>query len=390
MTIENTKWPDFPIFYGAPTYQQAKRIYWNDLKRMVPRGLVTDVSETDLRLKLYNDAEIWVVGLDKPERVEGPPWNWAFIDEIANVKPETWDEHIAPALSERLGGADLYGVPEGRNHYYRMSTYAQDGSNQPEWAYFHWRTADILPLYLGEEAAAAEIKSAKRRLDPMTFDQEYNASFVFFAGRAYHRFRPETHAATRQSYDAKAELVLVFDFNRAPGVAGIGQERGGKTRVIGEVYIEKNSTTEAVCRKIVADWGDHEGDVTCSGDPSGGARGHKQEAGSDREIIEHELRPVFGKRLDFKVKRRAPTQRARINAVNSRFEAADGTVRFLIHPLCRETVRCFDGTSLLKGGIGELDKDHDKTLTHLSDAWGYYMDVEHPVGDGDYVKFLQI
>ena len=79
-------WPDPRFFAAAPTRDQAKAIYWNDLKAMVPRLLVADRSESNLTLTLRNGAEICVVGMDRPERIEGRPWNGGILDEYANMK----------------------------------------------------------------------------------------------------------------------------------------------------------------------------------------------------------------------------------------------------------------------------------------------------------------
>src|SRR5688572_23901342 len=50
-------------FAGAPTRDQAKRIYWDDLKWLT-RGLWSArPSETDLMIPLKTGAELWVVGM---------------------------------------------------------------------------------------------------------------------------------------------------------------------------------------------------------------------------------------------------------------------------------------------------------------------------------------
>jgi hypothetical protein len=43
------------------------------------------------------------------------------------------------------------------------------------------------------------------------------------------------------------------------------------------------------------------------------------------------------------------------------------------------TVRCFEGTALVEGGAGEIDKDKENDLTHLSDAVGYRIWRKYPV-----------
>src|SRR5580658_7391301 len=53
-------------FAAAPTEDQAKRIFWQDLKSLIPRRWTSSISETELRMTALNGAEVWVVGLDRP------------------------------------------------------------------------------------------------------------------------------------------------------------------------------------------------------------------------------------------------------------------------------------------------------------------------------------
>ncbi len=99
-------------FAAAPTRAQAKRIFWRDLKSLIHRGWIEKINETDLQIITTVGSELWVHGLDVPERVEGSPWDGCVIDEIANCKPGIWDAHIRPALADRRGWAWLIGVPD--------------------------------------------------------------------------------------------------------------------------------------------------------------------------------------------------------------------------------------------------------------------------------------
>ena len=59
-------------FAAAPTREHAKKIFWEDLKRLcfcsvLPRK----PSESELMIYLPNGSVIVLVGLDKPERIEG-------------------------------------------------------------------------------------------------------------------------------------------------------------------------------------------------------------------------------------------------------------------------------------------------------------------------------
>lgn len=374
--LEPSKWDDPRFFAAAPTFAQAKNIYWSDLKAMIPRYLLAKPpNETELTINLINGAQITVIGMDRPERMEGRPWNGGILDEYANMKAQAWPENVRPALSDRDGWAWLIGVPEGRNHYWEWWKYAKSGVDS-EWDGFTWFSSDILPK--------KEIESARRSLNLLTFQQEYEASWVSFEGRAYHDFEETTHCAPL-TYRPGIPLILAFDWNVQPGVAAICQEinlPNGQfgTGVIGEVYIANNSTTPAVCRKIAQDWGKHEGYVFCYGDATGGARGSGRVMGSDWDLVRAELRPVFGDRLIFKVPKANPPERTRLNAVNSRIKNAAGEIKFMVDPVnAPNTVKDFEGVRLLLGGAGEIDKKADPSLSHISDGIGYYISKEFPI-----------
>lgn len=373
----DTGYDDPNYFAAAPTRDQAKRIFWRDLKALLPKELAVKISESELLIELVNGASVYVVGMDKPERIEGLSWNGGVLDEYANMKPSVWQENVRPALSDRKGWCWLIGVPEGRNHYYDAWEYACSGKD-PEWAGFTWKSSEILP--------ESEIESARAVLDPLTFQQEYEASFVTFEGRCYYPFLRETHCAPlAHLYRPDAPLAFCFDFNVDPGVACVCQETllpsGAEgTAVIGEVWIPRNSNTPAVCRRLIQDWGSHRGKIVCYGDASGGARGSAKVMGSDWDLIKAEFRNApFADRVSYKVPRANPPERSRVNAVNSRLMSGAGVIRLMVDPeKAPHVVKDLEGVILLKGGSGEIDKRATPELSHISDALGYEQFTEFP------------
>lgn len=374
---------DRPRFFAAaPTRDQAKRIYWEDLKALIPKEFIRGISESELVIRLVNASEIHVIGLDKPERVEGSPWDGGVLDEFASMRPQAWMANVRPALSDRSGWCDFVGVPEGRNHFYELYKQAQErkaADADSDWDCFHWVSSDILP--------PKEVEAARRDLDPLTYQQEYEASFVNFLGQAYYCFTERDHAFEKLGYDPSADLVVAFDFNVSPGVAVLIQEQTLSdgfegTCVIDEIYIPRNSNTAIVCDAIIDRWANvHNGRLSVYGDATGGAKGTSQTFGSDWEIVESKLRPHF--QLSMRVPRANPTERARVNSVNSRLKSTAGEIRVRIDPsACPYLVRDLEGVRLLEGGSGEIDKRHDTDLSHISDALGYYIAYEHPIGEG--------
>lgn len=383
-----SKYPDPKYFIGAPTRDQVKRIYWNDIKALVPTEALSKApNESNLILTGKNGAELHLLGLDKPERIEGSPWDHGVIDEIGNVKAGAWGQNIRPALSDRRGGCDLIGVPEGRNHYYKMYDKAlkqiEEKGDKSDWGAFHWISADILP--------AEEIEAAKMDLDPLVYQQEYEASFVNFTGLAYYNFGRNTQVGNyRQYYNPSKPISFCFDFNVAPGVAVVVQEMGADvfrvpvgqtvTVAIGEVYIPTMSNTVMVCNRLIEDWSHHQGSIICYGDSTGGAAGSAKIRGSDWDLIKEALTPVFGNRLYFNVPKANPRERQRVNAVNSRLLSAAGACKLLVDGKhCPHLIEDFEGVKVVEGSAGELDKKSDITLTHISDAFGYYVHFEFPV-----------
>lgn len=370
--------------FAAPTRDQARGIYWKKLRGLVPRSIIRRVYEGRLEIELKTGTTISVVGMDKPYRIEGRPLDHIVLDEFGNMKPTVWDENVMPALGtpgRPPGTASIIGVPEGRNHYFDLYEKARKWD---DWEAFHWLSADIVD--------PAVIANAKATQDPVVYAQEWEAAFVNFTGLAYYNFQRNVHARTHLRYLPGRPIFACFDFNYAPGTATIMQEQPASTyperrdladevvAALGEVYIPRNSTSEIVSRRLLRDWGDHDGDVLLYGDATGGAKGSAKVKGSDWDLVRNILKPHFKRRLKSRVPKANPYERARINAVNSSLLSADGRIRHLVDPSCEHLIRDYEGVTTVEGGSGELDKDRDSTLTHPSDGVGYCLWKRHPLG----------
>lgn len=363
--------PNKRFLAAAPTNKQAKKIFWEDFKKLVPNDLKADTSESDLFIRLWSGAELHVAGMDAPDRVEGQMWDGVLLDEYGNMAERVWPEVISPVLADTGGWAMFTGVPEGRNHYYDL---IHKMKHRPDVAIFHWPSWEILP--------PDEIEVQRANLDELTFAQEFGGEFVHFSGRAYYAFDEKIHCRpVKDLYDKRAPLVFCFDFNVDPGVAAICQERRlpnglDGTAVIGEVFVPRNSNTEVVARKLAADFKEHEGRVLLYGDFTGGARGSAKAQGSDWDIIKRILRPVFGERLSDKVTVNPPVK-DRINAMNGRLKAANGDVRMMVDPrFAPHVIKDLEGVTIIEGSAGEIDKASAAQLSHISDGLGYYIAAE--------------
>ncbi len=384
--------PNGRFVFGAPTHRQAVDIFWNDTIALVPKwalltGNSRSISISYRRIQLKNSAAIEVLGLDKPERIEGPPLDGFVGDEFGNFKEKVWGENIRPALSTlgRPGWADLIGVPEGKNHYFQL---VEDVKDKDDWEIFTWLTSEINP----EEAEAA-----RGDLDVLTYNQEMEGQFVSFKGRAYYAFTQDLNCppdGVRMMYDPNCPLIFCFDFNRIPGNCVIvqeqpspewlvkrnqGQNRGLVSVAIDEIFLRQDSNTEKVCDILIERWEHHKGMVRLFGDATGGAKTSQGIEGSDWDIVEQKLDEVFATKEEYP--RSNPPVRVRINSVNSRLKAADGYIGSIIdRKACPFLIRDFESVTCADDGTLEKNK---AMLTHISDGWGYYVTEEYPIS-GNY------
>ena len=404
--------PNRRFFACAPTQQQAKDIFWSDLKALVPVWALKtsnpdrDIRESDLEIHLRDGGLIRVAGLDRPARVEGGFWDGGIVDEYGDCRPDVVNEHILPMLVRPGAYLDIVGSPAGRNHWYDLVERIKSG-DLPNAAHFTWKGSEVLHLYLGEQRAAEVLAQARASMDEDCYLQEWEGAFTSPRNQVYYAFRAEDHVEPCP-YDPKATLFVGFDFNVSPGVAILCQERPYRgdnpkvdraddvTMVIDEVWIEQNSNTRKVCAELLRRFSGHEGEILVFADASGGAGHSSQTSGSDLDLIEKCLNPVFGSRtisdaggvvmtyrsrLTMDVPNSNPPVRARINSVNARLKATDGTIRVRIDPKCRHLVRDLEGVQYKKG-TGDIDKAGAPDLSHISDAFGYYVHRLHPMTEG--------
>jgi len=363
-----------PTFIAAaPTRDQAKRIWWNDLKALSPKQWIRDVSESELTITYRTGSRLIVVGLDRPQRLEGIAIDGAVIDEIDECKPSVWTSSLRPALSTagRPGWCWFIGRPKGRRLLFDLF---QQAGKVPGWESFSWVSADVI----GQE----EVDAARRDLDPRSFAQEYEAAFLNPTGLVFYAFKRDLHLR-EVTYQPSLPLVFCFDFNVAPGSAVVVQEQqlGAQqvTCVVGEVHVPDDSRTDIVCERLRTMYAGHTGEVFIYGDPSGNQRRTSAQS-NDWDIVRMELRKGFPRVLD-RVARSAPPVVDSVNSVNTRMLNAAGVVRFAINErTAPQTLRDLESVSWNEDkDIRDIDKS-DQKRTHWSDALRYYVHERFPVG----------
>ena len=171
LLIEGLKCPQgSAVLYVSPTMGQSRQIIW-DLLLDLGREVIQSSHVNNLDITLINGARIYVRGADRPDTLRGVSLTYAVLDEVADIKPEAWEQVIRASLSDRRGRALFIGTPKGRNWFYDTFKLGES-EDDPDWKSWHFTTADN-PLI-----DQAEIESAKKTLSTFAFKQEYMASFT--------------------------------------------------------------------------------------------------------------------------------------------------------------------------------------------------------------------
>lgn len=157
------------VMYVAPTQGQARQIIW-DLLMELGREVIQSSHVNNMDITLINGAKIYVRGSDRPDTLRGVSLTYLVLDEVADIKQETWEKVLRAALSDKKGKALFIGTPKGRNWFYDIYNLGLEDEDE-EWQSWHFTTKDN-PLI-----DPKEIEGAKKTLSSFAFKQEYEASF---------------------------------------------------------------------------------------------------------------------------------------------------------------------------------------------------------------------
>ena len=240
--IANAVFKESRCAYIAPTYQQARDIAWEQLKKRT-EGIATTVNESRLEIKTRNNEEtesiIQLRGWESIETLRGQKFDFIVIDEVAMMRNfwGMWEEVIRPTLTDTRGEVLFISTPKGFNHFYDLYNREREDDSFKS---FHFTTYDnpFIPV--------DEIDEAKNQLTEDRFYQEYMADFRKQEGLVYKEFQRGLHLFKGDAIDTAETLVGVdFGFTNPTGVLTIKRDRDNVYWVTDELY-KTEMTDEAV------------------------------------------------------------------------------------------------------------------------------------------------
>ena len=346
--------PNRKCLYVAPSYRMARQIIWEDLKNFLRNvKWIKRVNESELTIYLVNNSQIMLRSADNPDSIRGIGVDFLVLDEAADIPKleDTWQAVLRPTLSDRQGHALIIGSPKGRNFFYDM--WVQGGATE-DWQSFQFTTLE------GLRVPQEEITAAKRDMDERTFQQEYEARFVDYAGVIYYAFTDDNiKQFNPDDLTPRTPLHVGIDMNINPMSAVIGViNKMGILHIIDEVEIYSSNTTELI--KEIKGRYPHR-IIFAYPDASGQALKTSAAGVTDHNLLHN---------AGFKVKvgKTNPPVVDRINSVNSLLCNSNNERKLFIDPKCKRLREC-----LIKHTYREGTRQPNKTdgYDHLLDSLGY-------------------
>lgn len=361
------EWPDPKYFYGGPTYGQAKRTAWQRLINLIPPQWIKDISRSELVIQTVFGSELYLLGLDKPQRAEGMIFDGGVIDECSDIKPKTFDLSILPTLVWRDGWTWFIGVPKrfgvGAVEYRERYEEAIAGTLEDS-AGFNWASEGIVPQdYL---------EMCRARMDVRDFDEQFNAKWINATGGIFHAFDEEFNVRP-VAYNSNTSMIVAQDFNVNPMAWVLGHLKGETFEVFDEIWLRDTNTPEAL-EVLLNRYPDHKGGFQFYGDASSKGRRTSAYQTDYVHIAGNTQLKAIGRTMHYD--RSNPPVADRFACTNARLCSGDGQRHIFIDKSCKHLIYDLKSRNY-KPGTREADDSGD--IGHPTDALGYFIYKRFPL-----------
>lgn len=352
----------FPVAYFSPTYKMLMEV-WRAIVA-ITQPITVMKSEVEKRIELKGGGVIDMWSLDSPDSIRGRKYKRIVVDEAATVVnlKYAWTEVMRPMLTDLKGDAFFLSTPKGKlNYFYDLSQHAEQYS---DWTFFQ------MPTVSNPYIDPAEVEEARKQLDPLTFAQEYLASFVTESLNAWAYCYSKAKHVGKTTLNRNYETKISFDFNRDPISCGIYQDYNDEIFGIEQIKLP-NSNIYDLCDAINAKY------AGCMFVVTGDATGRASTALVKDNINYYTV---------IKSKLNLSMSQLRVHTVNPTLEENRVLVNSILHnrKVTLDADRCkpliFDLEHAQVLPDGSLDKTDRKDPTKQLDAldnFRYYLNTFH-------------
>ena len=345
------RFPNQRVLAVAPTYKQVKNVLWDDLKAMlIDRNWVKKINETDLSVTLINGSKITLRSADNFDALRGGKYDFLVMDECADINKEAFYSVLRPTLSDRQGHALFIGTPKGLGNWF--FDLWNNAKTLPGWASWQFTTLQ------GMNVPPEEIEAARRDLDAKTFEQEYEAQFVNYAGVIFYAYT-EDNLRDHPGLQEGESIFCGIDFNTSPITAAVATKTADGLHFFDEISIYGSNTNE-LADEIRRRYG-YGRTIFVYPDSSGGRKQTSSGGFSDHIILQNAGFKVVVDSIN-------PPVSESIASVNALLCSSTGDRRLLIDKSCRQ-IRESMLKYVYKDGTRVPDKDNG--FDHMADCVRY-------------------
>ena len=235
--------------YVAPYLKQAKQVSWDYLKRFALQIPGTSANESDLSIDFPNSARVRLYGSDNGESMRGLYFDGVVMDEVADMRMETWPEIIRPALADRKGWCLFIGTPKGLNQFHDLYQHAL--TNDKWYAgMFRVDETDVLDK--------EEVALAKETMTENQYRQEFLCDFSASIDNALITIDKVTDASAIKRTQGEVDgspRVLGVDVARFGADRSVIQKRQGLAAYEPVIFNDiDNMTLAGMVGQTISEW----------------------------------------------------------------------------------------------------------------------------------------
>lgn len=378
----------------APTYTQAKSIYWNDiLKVLIPGAIVKDTNESELYVEfqqvhykletkdilgydidvdhrnLPNPSRIYLKGANNPDSLRGVKLRGAVLDEFAffQYANDTWRKIVRPALADQQGWAIFSSTPDGvHNAFYDVVESAQIAVDEgrTDWFYSHATMLDNTSIPHRYEEWKQTKMEYEREGKVDEWVQEWEAKFTTPSSLVYGEFDTNIHVINPQMIPRNnVTFAIGMDFGLKDPFAAIfvAIDQNDNWYIYDEIYLP-DLPVDKIAHVLHTKMGD-EYFTRIIGDSAGAT-----------EIASLRSKALGDKRVWVTpAKKGKDSIRGGIRQIKTKLyvREATGKPKLFVGRNCRATIREFQEYKRLRDAWGDVSETPEDKNNHLMDALRY-------------------
>jgi hypothetical protein len=380
-TVEVLRQP--PGSVGAvvcPSYKMLKDTIVPTIKETA-KELLISYNKSDMVMEFVHGVKLLLRSSDDPESLRGPNLGFFWLDEPALQTYMTWKIMLG-RIRRAPGRAWVTGTPAGRNWLYKV--FVEEADENYGLTKASSKDNPWLPQHY--------LDSLDKSYEGSFHKQEVEGEFIEWVDEpAYPGFREDRNCVKglRDRYHEWKPLIICCDFNHRIMSWPIAQVLDGQPSVLCEIT-KHDAQVRDVVRDFRKEFPSHRAGVWIYGDATGGGETATANSAFDQMFEELDSYPSD---VIFMVPKKNPPVLDRLRAVNDVLRGTNGYLMRIDADYCEVLKTDFEKVEMNKLGNNVLkieDREDEKAyLTHASDAVGYWINMEFPVGvarrpaDGD-------